>query len=84
MPGTLIVQTVHPALVDPPYEDGWRTETFAAFPGEWPEAMPWYFRTLESWKRAFESAGYAIAEIREPMHPERGVPASILFIARRS
>ena len=39
--GRLIVQTVHPAFADRPYDDGWRTETFAAFAGEWPEPMPW-------------------------------------------
>lgn len=77
--GTFIIQTVHPAFAGPPYEDGWRTETFAAFPGDWPESMPWYFRTLESWSQALG----AIDEIREPMHPERGVPASLILISRR-
>ena len=79
---TFIVQTVHPAFAGGTYADGWRVETFDAFPGEWPEAMPWYFRTIESWSRAFASAGYAIEEIREPLHPERSVPASILFVLR--
>lgn len=80
--GRLIVQTVHPAFAcgDRPYADGWRTETFAGFPGEWPEAMPWYFRTIESWSRAFAGAGLAIAQVREPVHPGRGTPASLLFV----
>lgn len=80
--GRLFVQTVHPAFAGAPYADGWRTETFAAFDGEWPEPMPWYFRTLESWSRAFAAAGYAIAGLREPLHPERGTPASVIFEAR--
>lgn len=80
--GTVIVQTVHP-LAAGACEDGWRTETFAAFPGEWPESMPWYFRTRESWMRGFAEAGLEVEEIREPRHPERDVPASIIFIARR-
>ncbi|HEX6099030.1 MAG TPA: class I SAM-dependent methyltransferase [Thermoanaerobaculia bacterium] len=81
--GRLIVQTVHPAFAGGAYVDGWRTETFAAFEGEWPEAMPWYFRTLESWSGALAAAGYTIARMREPLHPERGVPASVIFEARR-
>ena len=80
--GRLIVQTVHPLFAGPDgeYADGWRTETFAAFPGEWPEAMPWYFRTLGSWSRVLAKAGYSVAEIREPMYPDRAAPASIVFI----
>jgi SAM-dependent methyltransferase len=79
---TLIVQTVHPAFAGGPYADGWRVETFDSFAGHWPESMPWYFRTLESWSGLFARAGYVISEIREPLHPERGVPASILFVTR--
>jgi 2-polyprenyl-3-methyl-5-hydroxy-6-metoxy-1,4-benzoquinol methylase len=80
--GRLFVQTVHPAFAERPYADGWRNETFAGFAGEWPEPMPWYFRTLESWTRAFAAAGYVLTEIREPLHPERGTPASMILIAR--
>ena len=82
--GRLIVQTVHPAFADGPYADGWRTETFASFAGDWPEPMPWYFRTIESWSRAFAGAGLAIAEMREPVHPSRGTPASLIFVTGRS
>jgi 2-polyprenyl-3-methyl-5-hydroxy-6-metoxy-1,4-benzoquinol methylase len=84
--GRLIIQTAHPFFgrADDAYLDGWRTETFDAFPGEWPEAMPWYFRTLESWSRMLTSAGYASVEIREPMYPDRSVPASLMFVCRRA
>ena len=78
----LIVQTVHPAFVDGPYIDGWRTETFAAIPGEWREPMPWYFRTIASWHRAFTSAGYTVDEIREPMAAEGGRATSMIFVCR--
>ena len=80
---TLIVQTVHPAFAGGTYADGWRVETFDSFEGEWRESMPWFFSTLASWTRLFRDAGFAIHEIREPLHPERGTPASILFICRR-
>ena len=68
-----VVQTLHPAFVGGAYVDGWRTETLDG----WKEPMPWYFRTLESWSRAL--GGYAKVEIFEPMHPEKGGPASIIF-----
>ena len=82
--GRLIVQTVHPLYAggDSAYADGWRTETFGAMPGTWPEAMPWYFRTLGSWHGLLTEAGAVVDEIREPMYPDRAVPASILFICR--
>lgn len=79
--GVLIVQTVHPfTAAGDSYVDGWRTETFDAIPGDWREPMPWFFRTLGSWVRAFTTAGYAIAEIREPVDPRRLVPASMIFV----
>jgi SAM-dependent methyltransferase len=76
----LVVQTMHPAFIDPPYEDGWRVETFAAMEGEWPEPMPWYRRTLASWLRLFRESGFTMEEIREPLHPERRQPLSIVFV----
>jgi 2-polyprenyl-3-methyl-5-hydroxy-6-metoxy-1,4-benzoquinol methylase len=84
--GRLLIQTIHPVLArgDGVYADGWRTETFDALPGEWPEPMPWYFRTIGSWVRVLTAAGYAIVDVREPLHPDTGVPASILFITEGS
>ncbi|HEX2835406.1 MAG TPA: methyltransferase domain-containing protein [Thermoanaerobaculia bacterium] len=84
--GALVVQTVHSAFNagTEPYADGWRVETFAAFPGSWPEKMPWYFRTLASWQRELHAAGFVITEIREPLHPRSHIPASILFLCRDS
>src|SRR5687767_6752859 len=73
---TLIVQTVHPSNFGD--EDGWRVETFASMPGEWPEPMPWYFRTRASWERLFAETGWAVREVREP----RGL--SLLFVCRPS
>lgn len=83
--GRLIVQTAHPLLMaGEAYVDGWRTETFSAIPGEWPEAMPWYFRTFESWVGVFTSAGYAIESVREPLYPDRNVAASMIFVCVRN
>jgi SAM-dependent methyltransferase len=77
--GRLVVQTIHPAFVEGPYEDGWRIETFN---GAWREPMPWYFRTLGSWLQAIGEAHYDVEEIREPLYPDRKVPASIIFLCR--
>lgn len=78
--GTLIVQTVHPAFAGEPYADGWRVETFAGMEGEWPEPMPWYFRTVSSWVNAITAAGFTLRELREPLHPETQRPLSLVLV----
>ena len=80
--GAFVIQTVHPVFSPAPYEDGWRVEDFASFEGEWPERMPWFFRTLESWSRLLRDAGFVIAEVREPLHPERKQPLSLILVSR--
>jgi 2-polyprenyl-3-methyl-5-hydroxy-6-metoxy-1,4-benzoquinol methylase len=79
--GALVIQTVHPwtASEGQPYADGWRTETFDAFGGDFAEPMPWYFRTLESWTDALRGAGFRVAALREPVGT--GKPASLLIVA---
>jgi len=81
--GALIIQTLHPlvAVGDHPYEDGWRRGSWAGFSDEFSDPAPWYFRTLESWKGLLEEAGFRSIEMREPIHPETGKPASVIFIA---
>jgi 2-polyprenyl-3-methyl-5-hydroxy-6-metoxy-1,4-benzoquinol methylase len=81
--GALIIQTVHPAAAGAPWRDGWRTEDFRGFgtAADW-RPMPWYFRTAGSWLALLRAAGYVLDELREPLHPETGVPASLLMTAR--
>lgn len=81
--GALVIQTVHPwtAAGDEGYADGWRTETFDAFGGDFAEPMPWYFRTLASWLDALRDGGFRVSTLREPIHPETGQPASLLMVA---
>ena len=81
--GALVIQTVHPwtAAGDEGYADGWRTETFDAFGGDFVEPMPWYFRTLQSWVDALRRGGFRLADLREPVHPGTGQPASLLMVA---
>jgi SAM-dependent methyltransferase len=83
--GALVIQTVHPAFAagDGAYVPGWRTETFAAIEGEWPEPMPWYFRTIGAWVRDLAAHGFAIGEVREPLDARRFRPLSMIFVCRR-
>jgi 2-polyprenyl-3-methyl-5-hydroxy-6-metoxy-1,4-benzoquinol methylase len=82
--GTLVVQTLHPVVAcgDLPYIDGWRAGSWAGFSDDFVDPAPWYFRTLETWVRLITSSGLVLAEMREPIHPSTGKPASVLFIAR--
>jgi SAM-dependent methyltransferase len=79
--GALIIQTLHPwAVAAGDYQDGWRTETFAGFKGQW-QPMPWYFRTMSSWVNALDMAGFRLTVLQEPQHPQSPVPQSLLLVA---
>jgi 2-polyprenyl-3-methyl-5-hydroxy-6-metoxy-1,4-benzoquinol methylase len=81
--GALIIQTLHPGAAggDAPYRDEWRTGSWAGFSEEFTDPAPWYFRTIGSWVRLLTQSHLRIAEIREPLHPGSGKPASIIFVA---
>ena len=82
--GALVIQTLHPVIAcgDLPYEDGWRTGSWAGFSDDFTDPAPWYFRTLETWVGLIASSGLMLTELREPIHPTTNKPASVLFIAR--
>lgn len=81
--GCLIVQTLHPIMScgNLPYRDGWREGSWDGFNGSFIDPAPWYFRTIESWVKLFTGNNLQISEIREPVHPKTGKPASMIFIA---
>lgn len=79
--GRVVVQTVHPLAVEAPYAEGWRTEAFGAFGGAF-SPMPWYFRTLGAWVALFGEAGLRVDALREPLHPDTGVPLSLVLLGR--
>ena len=83
--GALIIQTLHPVVAsgDLPYEDGWRHGSWAGFSDDFSDPAPWYFRTLDSWKKLLLDAGFNALELREPIHPGTGKPASVIFIAEK-
>ena len=83
--GALLIQTVHPwavAAAEPPYADGWRTETFARIAGPWRATMPWYFRTFGSWMAELRAAGLTVAAVAEPASPASGMPVSLVIECR--
>jgi len=82
--GSLIVQTLHPLVAcgDLPYVDGWRTGSWAGFGDAFTDAPPWYFRTLQTWFESMSASGLTVREMREPLHPRTGRPASVIFRAQ--
>jgi 2-polyprenyl-3-methyl-5-hydroxy-6-metoxy-1,4-benzoquinol methylase len=82
--GALVIQTLHPVVAcgDQPYKEGWRTGSWAGFSDDFTDPAPWYFRTLESWVHLIAESGLTLVEMREPIHPTTGKPASVVFIAR--
>nr|WP_281367555.1 class I SAM-dependent methyltransferase [Sphingomonas chungangi] len=79
----LVIQTVHPLTVAPPYADGWRTERFDGFGNApWAE-MPWMFRTLGNWVKTI-SESWRLIGIGEPCTPGAPLPASLLITARKA
>ena len=81
--GSLVIQTLHPAFAsnEEPYVDGWRKGSWAGFSDDFTDPAPWYFRTLESWVRLLGESGFRLQELREPLHPSTGRPASVIFVA---
>ena len=81
--GSFVIQTLHPVAScgDESYADGWRTGSWGGFSEEFSDPAPWYFRTMESWETLLADSGFRILEMREPVHPETGKPASVIFIA---
>ena len=83
--GFFIVQTPHPVVeaYDIPYRDGWYEGSWAGCPDGFSKAAPWYFRTLGTWVRTLTDAGLSINEMREPIHPVTGKPASLILVGQR-
>lgn len=79
--GALLIQTLHPAVAGEPYADGWREGSWAGCGEGFGDAAPWYFRTLGSWVGALGKAGFSLERLIEPLRPDTGRPASVIFIA---
>jgi 2-polyprenyl-3-methyl-5-hydroxy-6-metoxy-1,4-benzoquinol methylase len=79
--GSLLIQTLHPSSSnsDDDTRDGWRSEDFSALGSDPWQEMPWYFRTLTSWKHTLASAGFSTTASDGPGDPKTEKPLSILF-----
>jgi 2-polyprenyl-3-methyl-5-hydroxy-6-metoxy-1,4-benzoquinol methylase len=79
--GRIIVQTLHPYHTGNirEYTEGWREESFDGMGEGYRSTMPWYYRTFAAWLREVRNAGLTMAAMREPLHPETGLPASLLM-----
>lgn len=84
--GLLFVQTLHPAVLSDgrPYQSGWRPGSWDGMKREFTQPYEWYFRTLQDWVALFSQSGYLIKEIREPLHPKTGQPASVIFVLQQN
>jgi SAM-dependent methyltransferase len=80
--GAFVVQTMHPAAAcgDAPYRDGWREGSWDGFNAGFTDPPPWYFRTLASWVKLYGDHGLQLREVREPLHPRTGKPASLILV----
>ena len=81
--GSLIIQTLNPVAAsgDLPYEEGWRSGSWAGFSSDFTDPAPWYFRTMDGWLCMLEQSGFSVLEVREPINPATKTPASVVFIA---
>ena len=78
--GCCVIQTLHPAFNGAPYCDGWREGSWQGFSDDFCDPAPWYFRTLSSWLELISASGFMLRELIEPLNPQTGLPASIIFV----
>jgi 2-polyprenyl-3-methyl-5-hydroxy-6-metoxy-1,4-benzoquinol methylase len=79
--GRIIIQTLHPLMAygDAAYEEGWREGNWNGFSTAFKDPHPWYFRTMAAWVSLFTASGLILDQMQEPLHPETGKPASVIF-----
>jgi len=84
--GAILIQTLHPDSIeaDGNPTDAWRVEDFSAFDSADWAPMPWYFRTLASWREAVEAAGLRVVETFEPRAGKEQAPLSLLLVCQPS
>lgn len=80
--GQLIIQTLHSYAVASveEYTSGWKEGSWKGMSRDFVLPYQWYFRTMEDWISLFSNAGFAVSEIKEPIHPSTGKPLSFIFV----
>lgn len=84
--GYLIIQTIHPKMVndDSNNTDGWRAGSWDGFNSTFVDPAPWYLRTLKSWKALFTKSGFQDVAIIEPLNPVTNKITSVIFVGKRA
>jgi 2-polyprenyl-3-methyl-5-hydroxy-6-metoxy-1,4-benzoquinol methylase len=82
--GFVFIQTLHPPMVieEGQYVTGWKEGSWNGMKQQFVKPYKWYFRTITDWIKLFFEAGFVIQGIREPLHPQTGKPASIIFVLK--
>lgn len=78
--GHLLIQTLHPKNLAE-YRDGWNEEDFKTMSIPFTGKMPWYGRTLESWKSLFTECKLDLVKTTEP--DLNGKPSSAIFVLKK-
>ncbi|MFT7723930.1 MAG: class I SAM-dependent methyltransferase [Roseateles sp.] len=78
--GRLVIQTLH-ANAAQADADGWQPGSWGPCGGDFAEPIPWYFRSLASWRALLAAAGFGAPQLREPAHPGTGAALSYLLVA---
>lgn len=81
--GLIVIQTLHPCYFlggEGPYQSEWKSDAWAGLEGDFQESHEWFFRTLSDWISMFVRLGFRLGGMKEPLHPETGKPASVIFI----
>ena len=78
----VFIQTLHPfaLLAEGGYQSGWKEGSWKGLNQTYTQPYQWYFRTLADWVSLFARAGLLLKELKEPLHPQTGVPASLIFV----
>lgn len=82
--GRLIIQTLHPANIGQhdAGNEGWRDGSWQGFSIDFRDPAPWYYRPTAGWLQLFRESGFDEIEVTEPVHPDSGVPASLIISGR--
>ena len=79
--GRLLIQTVHPATVAPPYTEGWRAANRTSSSHTLDASAEWYFRPFGTWVRELDAAGLGLCGCVEPLDDDQ-LPISMILIAQ--
>lgn len=79
-PGRLVIQTLH-ANAAQSDADGWQPGNWGPCGGAFAEPIPWYFRSLASWRSLLSETGFDKVQVQQPSHPETGMALSYVLVA---